>query len=468
MRIRRERGFTLIELLVVIAVIAILAAIIFPVFAKAQAKAKQTHCLSNIRQLSTATLMFVQDNRGQLMDADTWASDLDEYVGNRKVFTCPLDTNGDGYVSYGLSGLLVGANGAGVKQSNILNPSEVGLYADATSMRFPDAPVLNYGGQSGTDFVKRHSLCISFMDGHAEPLGGRKQFDLNDPDSPVARAFYQAAGFGWVVNPGGGVMRPATAPVSGTFKVGGSTTVKPIWEAAIAGWTAARGANPNALFEGSDYWQTRKDGSTNDVGGASSKKTGIEDTDIIATDAVGIIVSSASKLGLTAMSAAQALPYYTTKPADVNGNAVHVYTRDEHSGTYEFFVKTVLKSANGGTVPTLGAHVIVVSSAQELVSKVSADPYAIGYAGLGEADPTKVTVLDFITAGDAVQQYSRQAVEDGNWGLIRPLYGKRTGSTSAAGDAFMAYVKSADFQQSTLFKSLFFKPMAAEAYPTAF
>ena len=54
-------GFTLIELLVVIAIIAILAAILFPVFAQARAKARQASCLSNEKQLATATLMYVQD-----------------------------------------------------------------------------------------------------------------------------------------------------------------------------------------------------------------------------------------------------------------------------------------------------------------------------------------------------------------------------------------------------------------------
>ena len=58
---RTNAGFTLIELLVVIAIIAILAAILFPVFAQARAKARQASCLSNMRQIGTATAMYVQD-----------------------------------------------------------------------------------------------------------------------------------------------------------------------------------------------------------------------------------------------------------------------------------------------------------------------------------------------------------------------------------------------------------------------
>src|SRR5438874_107201 len=59
--LRPGAGFTLIELLVVIAIIAILAAILFPVFAQAREKARQTTCLSNLKQIGTATMMYVQD-----------------------------------------------------------------------------------------------------------------------------------------------------------------------------------------------------------------------------------------------------------------------------------------------------------------------------------------------------------------------------------------------------------------------
>ena len=66
MRDMRRAGFTLIELLVVIAIIAILAAILFPVFARAREKARQTTCTSNLKQIGLAVHMYAQDYDGLL------------------------------------------------------------------------------------------------------------------------------------------------------------------------------------------------------------------------------------------------------------------------------------------------------------------------------------------------------------------------------------------------------------------
>lgn len=90
----RSRGFTLIELLVVIAIIAILAAILFPVFARARAKARQTACLSNVKQISLALMMYAQDNDEcyPVVDHDSgysWWEPLQAYVKNAQIFRCP-------------------------------------------------------------------------------------------------------------------------------------------------------------------------------------------------------------------------------------------------------------------------------------------------------------------------------------------------------------------------------------------
>jgi prepilin-type N-terminal cleavage/methylation domain-containing protein/prepilin-type processing-associated H-X9-DG protein len=96
MRMRRS-GFTLIELLVVIAIIAILAAILFPVFAQAREKARQSTCLSNVKQIATCYFMYAQDYDGRYTQnryADganhyTWKLAILPYVKNIDVFRCP-------------------------------------------------------------------------------------------------------------------------------------------------------------------------------------------------------------------------------------------------------------------------------------------------------------------------------------------------------------------------------------------
>lgn len=92
----RNRGFTLIELLVVIAIIAILAAILFPVFAKAREKARQTACASNEKQIGLAIIQYVQDN-DEIMPMRyssyppevSWRATLQPYVKNTGIFQCP-------------------------------------------------------------------------------------------------------------------------------------------------------------------------------------------------------------------------------------------------------------------------------------------------------------------------------------------------------------------------------------------
>jgi prepilin-type N-terminal cleavage/methylation domain-containing protein/prepilin-type processing-associated H-X9-DG protein len=107
-----RRGFTLIELLVVIAIIAILAAILFPVFAKAREKARQTTCLNNLRQISAAATMYVQDHE-EVFFPDTgtaaWATVLSSYNGP-SIYDCPTKTGKgtNNTPEYGANSLLFG------------------------------------------------------------------------------------------------------------------------------------------------------------------------------------------------------------------------------------------------------------------------------------------------------------------------------------------------------------------------
>src|SRR5438132_13324872 len=106
---KKRRGFTLIELLVVIAIIAILAAILFPVFAQARDKARQTTCVSNAKQIALALMQYQQDYDERFVptrftipgpaqgvcDGGTriqpWSETIQPYVKNEGVVQCPSD-----------------------------------------------------------------------------------------------------------------------------------------------------------------------------------------------------------------------------------------------------------------------------------------------------------------------------------------------------------------------------------------
>jgi prepilin-type N-terminal cleavage/methylation domain-containing protein/prepilin-type processing-associated H-X9-DG protein len=82
---RSKRGFTLIELLVVIAIIAILAAILFPVFAQAREKARSISCLSNLKQIGLGMLMYVQDYDEKYPENQYYYADATQAGGSRRV-----------------------------------------------------------------------------------------------------------------------------------------------------------------------------------------------------------------------------------------------------------------------------------------------------------------------------------------------------------------------------------------------
>jgi prepilin-type N-terminal cleavage/methylation domain-containing protein/prepilin-type processing-associated H-X9-DG protein len=205
---KMRHGFTLIELLVVIAIIAILAAILFPVFARARAKAQQNNCLSNIKELALATISYCTDyddyypfswnttgNQGY-----SWATEVYPYVKNLQIYNCPAGTDvctysatGYGYgpmeqlTGYdflenpcvGSTGCCNGCASGGVvpalKQGLVLNPVQFLLiYGTSTSGPYggenPDGSAASPGSWASANIVEtRHNLGanVAFGDGHA-------------------------------------------------------------------------------------------------------------------------------------------------------------------------------------------------------------------------------------------------------------------------------------------------------------
>ena len=144
-------GVTLIELLVVIAIIAILAAILFPVFSKAREKARQTTCTSNQKQLATATMMYIQENEETMPEITFW-SDVDGASG--KILICP--TAGKKIAN----AYAYNSNIAGLGLGQLDDPTVVALTADSEAT--------NNLMISPADITTRHTdkAIISFVDGH--------------------------------------------------------------------------------------------------------------------------------------------------------------------------------------------------------------------------------------------------------------------------------------------------------------
>jgi len=228
-----KRGFTLIELLVVIAIIAILAAILFPVFARAREKARQTSCLSNVKQISLAILMYTGDydealpylyvSYSQPPPRTGLAQLVQPYINNADVNNCP---SSDGTVTepisylehasygYNIALFMAGNPPAKRKLAQIKRPAEIVMMGDVcqdrnapgrfhtpTSGPFkcdPDGTNCQmcggshnsvfYHGSSdwtrpGFNFLERHNGTgnCAFMDGHAKAMKHTELYQNGDP-----------------------------------------------------------------------------------------------------------------------------------------------------------------------------------------------------------------------------------------------------------------------------------------------
>jgi len=180
-----RRGFTLIELLVVIAIIAILAAILFPVFARAREKARQTSCLSNVKQLALGCHMYAQDydetlpcvqHRSPTTFYGYWYQVIQPYVNNMQIVVCPSSkrtTPGYGW-NYPHAGYRLDRNNQ-VFLGDIRYPAEMMIFGDSNpgSYRYYlyCGPYWPTGIRDVTNVVStRHNegANFGFADGHAK------------------------------------------------------------------------------------------------------------------------------------------------------------------------------------------------------------------------------------------------------------------------------------------------------------
>ena len=197
----QARGFTLIELLVVIAIIAILAAILFPVFQKVRENARRSACLSNEKQLGLAIIQYQQDadelfpcgslpaNEGHSYGGGAgWANQVYSFVKSNAVYVCPDDSGYGGHAleSYGINeNLTSGAkhDGNNTPQGGALGlaacnaPTNTVLLAETTAcytyqlpstvgeVTSPAITGFSYGGDGGTGLNIASSVCTHYSMG---------------------------------------------------------------------------------------------------------------------------------------------------------------------------------------------------------------------------------------------------------------------------------------------------------------
>ncbi len=208
-----KRGFTLIELLVVIAIIAILAAILFPVFARAREKARQSSCLSNIKQLTLGAHMYAQDYDESILPACIstatatsliWTGLVQPYVKNDQIFACPSSSThrltyyfdgNRGWPSVGENWFFSVSDYGRRAMGDVQYPAQAAQFAD-TLNGDTNAGYRGYefrGDDNRTcdtaEFMQaRHNegVNIGFLDGHAKwmsrgAINGRQGLDTSWP-----------------------------------------------------------------------------------------------------------------------------------------------------------------------------------------------------------------------------------------------------------------------------------------------
>jgi prepilin-type N-terminal cleavage/methylation domain-containing protein/prepilin-type processing-associated H-X9-DG protein len=146
---RKSRGFTLIELLVVIAIIAILAAILFPVFARARENARRASCQSNLKQIDLGLLQYVQDydekfpcttsgDGSSAPIAEYWPNKLMPYIKSSQIFVCPSESLKGTELSYEINTYLTksavdfnnGYGQSGINVAKVVSPASVVALTD--------------------------------------------------------------------------------------------------------------------------------------------------------------------------------------------------------------------------------------------------------------------------------------------------------------------------------------------------
>ena len=185
----KKRAFTLIELLVVIAIIAILAAILFPVFARARENARRASCISNIKQIMLGVMQYTQDYDERVPGSSANNTRgiytyLEPYLKSEQIFVCPSESNrpmgyGYNYVYFAILPSNAPVSGGCISIAQIQTPAQTVMFTDnAVGRDFVYPPAYwgtfagpeSYGATPYGDVSDRHfdGTSVGWADGHTK------------------------------------------------------------------------------------------------------------------------------------------------------------------------------------------------------------------------------------------------------------------------------------------------------------
>jgi prepilin-type N-terminal cleavage/methylation domain-containing protein/prepilin-type processing-associated H-X9-DG protein len=191
-------GFTLIEILVVVAIIAILAAILFPVFARARENGRRAACMSNLKQIALAFQQYLQENDNRYPPSPTldsngipldgtsygWAWTLKDEIKNDQVFQCPSEPDKASFTDYWMNGELLNKNEVRIRQpaNVILNGDGDGAGGSADYALGSTLTPEYSDWDVSASYTTRHlgGANYSFTDGHVKFLKP-DQITITDP-----------------------------------------------------------------------------------------------------------------------------------------------------------------------------------------------------------------------------------------------------------------------------------------------
>lgn len=480
MKYRYHRiGFTAVELISVIVAIGALFSTLFPTLFNTP-KTRATQCMSNLRQLTIAALMYAQEHDEAMPGAD-WAKEMRSDFRDTDILICSeakgnVAAQGeDAPVNYGYNGMLVKTNGKGMELGDISgDPTNMLMLSDAAPVKTIKAPGVIGGTFGRTDNVVevayRHTgkAIMGFLDGHVESSAAEP--DRRDYRIRVNHAYANRLVLDNIPNYGSCLTTPVeVADPLGPCMVGGDFCTIPVLRAVadVLNRKLADG-HENSITYGTFAGELADEYRT----GAVAEATIVDSRVIcgigsdvpspgmvaIARDAVVVIKNRSNKNVVPANMTSEEVRTYWAKPT---GQTI---TYGPASGTRAFFYQKI-----GLTTTFDDSKATQVENEYAMVRMVANDPEAIGYCSAAFVDPEQVEIIavDGISfpnpdpkANNADKYLWPTAAPITAYPYMRTLYAGASAEATEGAKDFMAKLPAVlkAVQSGPLFRTSYFLP----------